>query len=318
MKLLTTASTQTAKKRGWLCGALAFPSKRINLMLIKQGYFVKNLFLGSRKSPITYTYGGPHSIRVSLKKTSSKNLPKANNIDVSICTATGSYTPSEKVKQYFINIDNNTLPSEMADNEEVLEYLAKTAKTVERIHIKYFPQPFKDFMRNVRNELHDVIKHTVGIYMWRCGLTEVHDPLYNGGMAFSLDGQKWNIIPPGVKASFRVTTIPSPPKYVSLSIKKLIKSENEQPVGHQLFREAQYLRTTNPRVSILVAVSALEVAVKECISKLVPDSNWLVENLPSPDVRQLINQYLPKLLIETPLENIQEYVNENETHDPRN
>ncbi len=269
-------------------------------MLIKQGYFVKNLYLHNRKSPITYTYGGAHSTKVLLKQASKKKLPnnKKDN-DFSICRAWGNFKPSDKIKQYFISISNNELPYEMSDNVEALEYLKNTAKTVERIHLKYFPQPLKDFLLNVRTELHDIIKRTVDIFMWRCGISAGHNPLLNGGMSFSLDGKKWNMVPSGVQVHFSAISISSPPENVSLILKKLIKTIHDQPLGHQMLREAQFLRSLNPRISIVVAISALEVAVKECISKLNPDSNWLVENLPSPEVRKLINEYIPKLLCKT-------------------
>ncbi|WP_289022410.1 hypothetical protein [Desulfobacter postgatei] len=273
-------------------------------MLIRHGYFVKNLYLKNRKYPITFTYGGAHSIKVLLKKSSKKIPPVKGNNDISICRAWGTFKPSDKVKQYFISISNNELPNEMVGNANALDYLKNTAKSVERIHIDYFPQPFKDFIHNVRSELYDVIKRTVGIFMWRCGIPDGHDPLFNGGMSFSLDGKKWNMVPPGIKVEVHAASILQTPQRISLSLKKLINNAEDQPVGHQLYREAQYLRNTNPRISIVVAISALEVAVKECISKLNPNSNWLVENLPSPDVRKLINEYIPKLLCGTTLERV--------------
>ena len=200
-------------------------------MLIKQGYFVKNLYLYNRKSPITYTYGGAHSIKVLLKQASKKNSPGKKSDDVSICIAWGSFKPSEKIKQIFGSISNNEIPDEIRDNDDVLEYLENTAKTVERIHLDYFPQPFKDFLRNVRTELHDIIKRTVDIFMWRCGIPDGHNPFFNGGMSFSLNGKKWNMIPPGIKVHFRETSMPPFPKRISLSLKKLINSSHEQPLG---------------------------------------------------------------------------------------
>ncbi|MBU0728706.1 MAG: hypothetical protein KKE17_10700 [Proteobacteria bacterium] len=273
-------------------------------MLIKQGYWVKNLYLQNRKSPITYTYGGAHSIKVSLKHASKKKSPRNNGDDKSICHAWGSFKPSEKIKKYFVSISNNELPSEMSNDPEVLEYFNDTAKTVERIHIKYFPQPFQDYLRNVRTELRDIIKRTVDIFMWRCGIHGGHNPLSGYGMSFSFDGKIWYGEPPGATVSFSSFAIHTPPEQVAIIIRKLIKSKHDQPLGHQMFREAQSLRTSNPRISIIVAMSALEVAAKECISKLNPESIWLVENLPSPDVRKLINEYIPRLLCKTTLEGI--------------
>lgn len=257
---------------------------------------MKDLYLHNRKYPITYTYGGAHSIKVLLKGASKRKLSPIKKEGLGICSAWGYFKPSEKIKQTFSNISNNELPDEMRDKADVLKYLESTAKTVERIHLDYFPQPFKDFLRNVRSELHDVIKRTVDIFMWRCGIPGGHNPLFNGGMSFSLDGKKWHIVPPGNQIHISSFSIPSPPKNVSLILKKLINTIYNQPLGHQMLREAQFLQSSNPRISIVVAISALEVAVKECISKLNPESNWLVENLPSPEVRKLINEYIPKLV----------------------
>jgi hypothetical protein len=115
-------------------------------------------------------------------------------------------------------------------------------------------------------------------------------------MSFSLDGKKWQIVPPSFKVHFSGFSIPQIPENVSLVVKRLIKTKHDPPIGHQMLREAHSLKSSNPRLSIVAAISALEVAVKECISKLNPDSSWLVENLPSPDVRKLFNEYIPTLI----------------------
>ncbi len=273
-------------------------------MLIKYGCYVKELYLGSRKSPITYTYGGVHSVKVSIKKVSKKNSPIKDSGDVSACHALGSFKTSEKIRQFFISISNNELPDEMSEKVKVLDYLKNTAKTVDRIDIKFFPQSFQDFRRNISSELNDIVKRTVGIYMWRRGITDGHNLLFNPGMSFSLDGNKWFGVPGGIRVHFRGISFPTPSRRISLSLKQLINNALDKPLGHQLFTEAQSLRDANSRISIVVAMSALEVAVKECISKLNPDSSWLVENVPSPNVRKLINEYIPKLLSETDIENI--------------
>ena len=270
-------------------------------MLIKHGYFVKDLYIHNRKSPITYTYGGTHSIKVQLKQASKRSLPNIKKDGVAICRAWGNFKTSEKIKRIFCSISNNELPEEMRDSEDVLEYLKSTAKTVERIHLDFFPQRFKDFLRNVRTELHDIIKRTVDIYRWRCGIPIGHNLLFNGGMSFSLDGKKWHMVPPNVQVHFSAFSIPPPPEKISLTLilKKLINTAHNQPLGHQMMREARSVQSSNPGISIVIAFSALEVAVKECISKLNPDSRWLVENLPSPEARKLINEYIPKLLSNT-------------------
>ena len=92
-------------------------------MFIKQGYFVKGLYLHNRKSPITYTYGGAHSIKVISKEASKKNLPPIKKDGVGICRSWGYFKPPEKMKQIFSCFSNNELPDEMRDKDDVLEYL---------------------------------------------------------------------------------------------------------------------------------------------------------------------------------------------------
>lgn len=68
-----------------------------------------------------------------------------------------------------------------------------------------------------------------------------------------------------------------------------------EPLGHELYREAHVLLTETPRSALLTVVTAAEVGVKQCIATLTPDTEWLLENLPSPPVVSLVEHYLPKL-----------------------
>ncbi len=72
------------------------------------------------------------------------------------------------------------------------------------------------------------------------------------------------------------------------------KFKNE-PIYHGLFREAWGQRTTNPRSSIVTGMSAAEVGIKQCIGVLVPDAQWLADNVPSPRLKKLLTAYLPTL-----------------------
>lgn len=265
-------------------------------MLIKQKYSVKNFSLSGRKSPITYTFGGVRHIKVSLQKAPDDSFYKASDNVIIVC-ATGRFNQSEKIKRYFDCIADNKLPDEMANNAKVTEYLNNTAKTVERLPIKFFPKPFKDYINNVRLELTDIIKRTINILRWRCAIRGKHTNAAVPGMAFTIDGKKWHMVPSGVSVHIGgVFSIPPTPQNISLFIKKSIRENQDEPLGHQLFREAIDLQHSNPRVAIVLAISALEVAVKECLSQFVPDSSWIIENIPSPPIRKIINEYLPDIL----------------------
>lgn len=69
----------------------------------------------------------------------------------------------------------------------------------------------------------------------------------------------------------------------------------QEPLGHQLLREARHIRQQNSRGALLIAYSALEVGLKQHISASAPDATWLAMNVPSPPVSKILKEYLPQL-----------------------
>lgn len=66
-----------------------------------------------------------------------------------------------------------------------------------------------------------------------------------------------------------------------------------EPLGHTLLREASMLALESPRSSILIMTAALETAVKIHISTIAPDTEWLMETIPSPDMVKILHKYIP-------------------------
>lgn len=66
-----------------------------------------------------------------------------------------------------------------------------------------------------------------------------------------------------------------------------------EPLGHTLLREAAALSHESPRSSILIMTAALETAVKTHISRIAPDTAWLMEETPSPPVFKILKDYIP-------------------------
>lgn len=42
-------------------------------------------------------------------------------------------------------------------------------------------------------------------------------------------------------------------------------------------------------------MAAAEVGFKQCVGRLVPDAEWLANNVPSPPLHMMLSQYLPLL-----------------------
>ena len=68
-----------------------------------------------------------------------------------------------------------------------------------------------------------------------------------------------------------------------------------EPLGHALLREAASVSNESPRSSILIMTAALETAAKMHISKLAPDTAWLMEETASPPIFKILRDYIPML-----------------------
>jgi hypothetical protein len=86
---------------------------------------------------------------------------------------------------------------------------------------------------------------------------------------------------------------------VATEIQTMLDAGLDEPIAHQLFLEAWDNRPTNRRSSLVIGVAALEVGIKEFLCKLLPAGEWFFLEAPSPPVKRILTEYLPKLA--TPL-----------------
>lgn len=147
-------------------------------------------------------------------------------------------------------------------------------------------------------ELHERLKATVQVLRWRYGLSQQFTQLLSKGRAWSTDGSHW-------RGASRIRgfdllvgvpySIKGPSDAVVRDVQKLVQDGIGEPLGRELYREACKLKQSSTRSALVLGVAAIEVGIKELISELVPNSSWLVDNLPSPPIEKLYGKYLPTL-----------------------
>jgi len=76
---------------------------------------------------------------------------------------------------------------------------------------------------------------------------------------------------------------------------RLTNELRDEPLAHKLFREAWNLRESNARSSLVIGVAAAEVGVKRLIGNLVPETQWLMDEIQFPPLSKLLRKYLPSL-----------------------
>ena len=95
----------------------------------------------------------------------------------------------------------------------------------------------------------------------------------------------------GIGMAFKKSLKDVPPE----EIVRMVESGDQEPVAHQLLREAWELRSSNPRSALAIGIAAAEIGVKDLIASLVPNAQWLVMEMPSPPVVKILREYLPML-----------------------
>ncbi len=184
------------------------------------------------------------------------------------CTALGDVTPSAKIAMALTGNDPQTVP-------RVDQYL----KAAER-------------------RLSSYLSRTLRVLMWRRCISVAYSRRVFKGAFWSLDGQQWNpiygLVQGRLSAEPEEACGPVLPE-IATAVGTLVASGQDEPLARQLLREAWAQKDQSQRSALVLAIAAAEVGLKHCISALVPDARWLVENVPIPSLHKMLIEYLPLL-----------------------
>jgi hypothetical protein len=89
--------------------------------------------------------------------------------------------------------------------------------------------------------------------------------------------------------------ISAPETEVSKEVVDLVNAGVEEPLGRQLFREAWAQKDSRPRSALVIGVAAAEVGFKKLVGSLVPQAQWLVDEIQTPALSKMLRKYLPTL-----------------------
>jgi hypothetical protein len=147
-------------------------------------------------------------------------------------------------------------------------------------------------------DLRALLRSTIDVFRWPNGLADGPTNAAETLQAFYSDnGKRWlevslaRSIHISVEMAFKNSLKDVPPE----EIVRMVESGDQEPVAHQLFREAWELRRSNPRSALAIGIAAAEIGVKDLIASLIPDTRWLVKETPSPPVVKILREYLPML-----------------------
>jgi hypothetical protein len=152
----------------------------------------------------------------------------------------------------------------------------------------------KEAVKKVYDEMSDLIQRTLRLARWRTNSRGGPNPIRSAVPSYfvwSADGSNWKMVADSISARIRLV---ANSRIWSKDDAEFVQTEivkgSSEPLGHELLREADVNRETNPRSSLILAVAAAEVGFKQFASTVLKDTAWLLE-LPSPPLTEMLARF---------------------------
>lgn len=159
-----------------------------------------------------------------------------------------------------------------------------------------FPGHFYDFCTELEAEILEASQHFIKFLRWKFDFPAPQPAFGNTDFEWSFDEKKWHQLPHGV--TVRVSEVPD-----SLSIRntenimvEYLKSGVSSLALDFFWYAIDYFNRGNTNVAMICGVVALEVSVKKCVAKMLPGSEWFLENTQSPPVISILTDLIQKTL----------------------
>jgi hypothetical protein len=146
---------------------------------------------------------------------------------------------------------------------------------------------------NVCKDMQSFIVRTLRLLRWRTRSPGRPYPIRaTVSFRWSLDGLEWK--PVAHYLSMKIRQLENPPKLTDEAtefVGTAILGDLDEPLGHELLREAWTNCDTNLRSAIVLAVAAAEVGFKQFAMKVFPETGWILENLQSPPLVRMLELF---------------------------
>ena len=137
------------------------------------------------------------------------------------------------------------------------------------------------------------------VFAWRTGGYERGERVqFYGGLTWTRDGTSWIHLP---EAIFLTLSPVGAQQWISLrtnvvqSAADLVGANADEPIAHDLLREAWRQGRGNGRSALVLAIAAAEIGFKQFAAQVVPEARWLLEELQAPPLWRMLRDFLPRL-----------------------
>jgi hypothetical protein len=185
---------------------------------------------------------------------------------------------------------------ELFGNLEAADLIRQASATPMGMPFEQLPNTLQDFGSSLFSELADVAIDTFELIRWRLDVTGPVGPYKSLSLDWSDDQENWYVFPRHITLKISATIHRRLSPQIVGELESMASVGAKEPLAHSLLREAVVAANGRSWASALVmAMTALEIGVKDTVGVLAPDAAWLGQNSPSPPVVKMLSEYLPHL-----------------------
>ena len=236
------------------------------MMQLKVAFSLKG-WLAADLAGTTFDLADPTAC-VSFEKLTDGDLIEHESAGDVLVTSTGPFRVPRKILDWLDVTSLEPMPPELA------------TRTHERT-------------RQLRNSARRVVQ----VVQWVTGRMHDFEPTKSfRNCEFQVEGGPWRLIEPeiDVKVSFG-RPFRTLDEIAVRVICQVLGRGGYEPLSNVLLREAWSLLATSPRSALVLGIASLESCVKHLIITCIPDSKWLVENVPSPPIESMLRSFINEL-----------------------
>lgn len=254
------------------------------------------------KDSVIFSFTDDDKTSVIIRRPTLEEQKIGHNKNQIFCTAKLKRIPDAETLDVFESLAKNKTPKGVKKSEFPDGYYSRYFDEVYNMRENHvlplfvMPQPFQEYESIVHKKLLDYIKRTIKVLRWRKILDGSHEPIHSSrGFFWSFDEENWESMPQNTYIEIHQSSVSPITKEVQNEIQEMIVGGADEPLGHTLFREAWKQRKQNPRSALILGMVAIEVGFKQCVGILLPEAQWLAENVPSPPIPKMLSNLLPQL-----------------------
>jgi hypothetical protein len=261
------------------------------------------MFNPARREPLEFTCEDPE-ISLSIRSDSISDDSHWSGFDNLVCKVTCELPANSCLVEFVQGLESRRYidvpgaPLKLPVCSEGVEYIISSGNILEGtpIFAEHCPSELREICSQARKRLEEQLERFLRLLRWSQNIDAPHFIFeWEPSLYFCVTGPEY-ILVPQVREASQAGRSPRGIRWSNdkdSAIRNLWSNlEISEPLAHELLREAVQLYRSAPRSSLIMISTAIEIGVKDHISRLQPITSWLLEKMPSPPIHKVLRDYL--------------------------